>query len=172
MDFLTLAMERYSLRKFSDKAIEKEKLDKVLEAAKVAPTAVNYQPQRILVLDGEKNREKMQKCTKYAFNAPTYILVCYDKEKSWKRSYDGADFGEVDAAIVGTHIMLQAAELGLGTCFVGAFDPSKAKEEFDLPENYAAAAIFPIGYPAEDAHPAHLHEKRLDLSETVFYEKF
>lgn len=172
MDFLTLAKQRYSLRKFSTAAVEQDKLDKILTAAQLAPTAVNYQPQRILVLDGETNREKVKECTQYAFNAPLYLLVCYDNEKSWKRDSDGRDFGNIDAAITATHMMLEAAELGLGTCYVGAFDADKAKEVFNLPENYYPELILPLGYPAENAHPAHLHEKRLDLSETVFYEHF
>lgn len=172
MEFLELAKERYSLRKFSDRKVEKEKLDKILECARVAPTAVNFQPQRILVLDGEQVREKMQACTKYAFNPPMYLMVCYDKKASWKRDCDGADSGEIDASVAATHMMLQAAELGLGTCWVGAFDPTAAKREFNIPENYEPVMIMPIGYPAEGAHPAHLHEKRLAIEETVFYGSF
>lgn len=172
MEFSELAKTRYSLRKFSDKEIEKEKLDKVLEAARVAPTAVNFQPQRILVLNSKDCFEKMQQCTKYAFNAPKYLIICYDSDKSWKRDIDNKDYGETDAAIAATHIILQAAELGLGTCFVGVFDPTLLCESFNIPQSYIPTAIIPIGYPAEDAHPAHLHEKRLDISETVFYDKF
>ncbi len=172
MNFLELAKERYSLRKFSDKPIESEKLEAVINAGRLAPTAVNLQPQRILVLDGEQVREKMQLCTKYAFNPPAYLLVCYDKNESWKRGYDGYDSGVIDASIVATHMILQAAELGLGTCWVGSFDPTAVKREFALAENYEPVAILPIGYPAPEAHPAHLHEKRLDKSQTVFYGSF
>jgi len=167
-----LAKARYSLRKFSPQAIEKDKLDKILEAGRISPTAVNFQPQRILVLDGEKVREKIEKSTKYAFNAPMYIIVCYDKETSWKRGYDGYDAGAIDASIVTTHMILQAAELGLGTCWVGSFDPAILSDELEIPESYEPVAILPIGYPAEEAHPAHLHEKRLDITETVFYDSF
>lgn len=172
MEFLELAKERYSLRKFSDKKVEDEKLDKILECARVAPTAVNFQPQRILVLDGEEVREKMQACTKYAFNPPMYLLVCYDKKTSWKREYDGADAGEIDASIAAAHMMFQATELGLGTCWVGAFDPTAAKREFNIPADYEPVVIMPIGYPAENAHPAHLHEKRRAKEEIVFYGSF
>lgn len=169
MNFLELAKARYSLRKFSDKPIESEKLNMITDAGRLAPTAVNFQPQRIVVLDGEKVREKMQLCTKYAFNPPTYLLVCYDRDASWKRDYDGYDSGAIDASIVATHMIMQAAELGLGTCWVGSFDPSAVKREFALAENYEPVVILPIGYPAPDAHPAHLHEKRLDKLQTVFW---
>lgn len=85
MDFLELAKNRFSLRKFSDKKVEKEKIDYILAAMQAAPTAVNFQPQRILVLTDEKELEKVSKCTKFAFNPPLNFLVCYDKETSWTR---------------------------------------------------------------------------------------
>lgn len=109
MDFLELARERYSVRKFAPQKVEKEKLDAVLEAGRLAPTAVNYQPQRILVLDSDAALGKLKDCTPYHFSAPLALVVCYDAAVSWKRSYDGKDMGEVDASIVTTHMMLEAA---------------------------------------------------------------
>ena len=106
MDLLELLKKRYSVRKFEDKKVEKEKLDLILEAARVAPTACNFQPQRILVLDNEESLEKLKKCTPYHFHAPLALVVCYDKTTSWKRK-DGDDMGEVDAAIVTTQMMLE-----------------------------------------------------------------
>jgi Nitroreductase len=87
MDFVTLANERYAVRKFSSEPIEKEKLDLVLKAGQLAPTACNYQPQRILVIDNETTREKLDACTPCRFNAPTALLVCYDKTVSWQRTF-------------------------------------------------------------------------------------
>jgi nitroreductase len=119
MEFEELARNRYSLRKFSPKPVEKEKLDLILEAGRLAPTACNYQPQRILVIKSEEALAKLKKCTPYVFDAPTALLVCYDGKVSWKRGYDGKESGDIDASIVGTHLMMEAAQLGLGTTWVG-----------------------------------------------------
>lgn len=171
IDLLGLLKERYSVRKFSDKKVEDEKLNLILEAARVAPTACNLQPQRLLVLDSEENLAKLKECTPYHFDAPLAILVCYDKTVSWKRKYDGYDGGTIDASIVTTQMMLEIANLGLGTTWVGHFDPVKMVEKFELPENILPIALLPIGYPAEDAQPSPVHDKRLDLGQTVFYNK-
>ena len=173
MEFIKLAEERYSLRAFSLKPVEKEKLDLVLKAGRLAPTACNNQPQRILVIESEKALAKLKNCTRYHFNAPMALLVCYDKTASWKRSFDNHDGGNIDASIVTTHMMLQAAELGLGTTWVGYFNPTVVKEEFKLPDNIIPVALLPLGYPAEGAGPnAQQHFSRRPLEETVFYDKF
>jgi len=172
MNFKELAAARYSLRKFSDKPIEKEVLDTVLESARLSPTAANFQPQRILVVNDENVLEKLRECTPYHFNAKTVLVVCYDKSKAWVRDEDDKNYGEVDASIVAAHIMLQAADIGLGTTFVGVFDEEPLKEKLDIPENFVPIGIIPIGYPREDARPAHFHTKRLPIEETVFYNKF
>lgn len=169
MDFLKLAKERHSVRKFSDKKVEKEKLDLILEAARLAPTACNLQPQRIFVFNNEESLSKLKSCTAYHFNAPLAILICYDKEISWKRKYDGKDGGEVDAAIITTHMMLEVSNLGLGTTWVGSFDPTVMSSIYELPENIIPIALLPIGYPAEDSAPHPNHDSRLELEETVFY---
>lgn len=169
MTFNELSRTRYSCRKFSDKKVEGEKVDYILKAAQLAPTAVNYQSQKIYVLQSEEALSKVGGCTKYSFDAPLNFLICYDKNVSWKRGYDGHDEGIVDASIITTHMMLAAAEQGLGTTWVGSFDPAKARELYKLPENIIPIAFLPTGYPAPDAHPAHLHDKRKDLSETVEY---
>ena len=88
MDFLELAKSRYSCRSFLDKEVENEKVLKILEAGRVAPTAVNYQPQRILVLQEKEELEKLSECTRYGWNAPLIMIVCYDKNISWKRKFD------------------------------------------------------------------------------------
>ena len=172
MNFLQLVKERYSVRKFSDKKIEKEKLDLILEAGRVAPTAVNYQPQRILVIENEESLAKLKSCTPYHFNAPLALLVCYDSTVSWKRHYDKEDMGVVDASIVTTQMMLQVAELGLGSTWVGHFNADLIKETFELPEYLVPVALLPIGYPSSDSAPNPLHGKRYDISDTVFFNSF
>ncbi|HCD46848.1 MAG TPA: nitroreductase [Lachnoclostridium sp.] len=172
MEFLQLVKERYSVRKFSDRKVEKEKLDLILEAGRVAPTAVNFQPQRILVIDSEDNLAKLKSCTPYHFHAPLALLVCYDSSVSWKRSYDNKDMGDVDASIVATQMMLEAADLGLGSTWVGHFDPVCIRTAFDIPEHLIPVALLPIGYPREDCTPHPFHEKRFDPEHTVFFNSF
>lgn len=172
MDFMTLAKERYSVRSFSEKTIEKEKLGLVLEAGRLAPTAVNFQPQRVLVIQSREAMEKLKECTQYHFNAPAALLVCYDKTVSWHRKHDNRDSGEIDAAISATHMMLQAAEIGLGTTWVMYFDPTKIKDVYNIPDNLEPVVLFPIGYPSQDAAPSKAHEQRLALDSTVFYDSF
>lgn len=172
MKFINLAEERYSLRKFSDKAIEKEKLDLVLKAGQLAPTANNFQPQRILVIQNEPALTKLKECTPYHFNAPMALLICYDKDISWKRSYDGKDSGDVDSSIVCTQMMLQATELGLGSTWVGHFHPTLIRKEFAIPDNIVPVALLPLGYPAKDATQHPLHSRRKPIEETVFYSDF
>ena len=162
MTFLELAEKRYSCRKFSA----------LLKAAQLAPTAVNFQPQRILVITDKEKIKSLDEngCTRYTFNAPLMMVVCYDKGKSWKRSFDGKDEGIVDASIITTHMMLEAVELGLGSTWVGAFDPAKAREILEVPENYEIVSLLPIGYPAME--PSERHHKRIDISEFTFRNKF
>lgn len=172
MEFIKLAEERYSVRKFSKKSVEKEKLELILRAGQLAPTACNNQPQRILVIESEEFLLKLKKCTPYHFNAPMAILVCYDDSVSWRRVYDNKDGGEIDASIVAAHMMLQVAQLGMGTTWVGHFDPVAMKKEFNLPENIIPVVLLPLGYPAEDATPSAQHYKRKPLEETVGFNSF
>ena len=115
MDLMNLLKERYSVRNFSDKKVEKEKINAILDAGRLAPTAVNFQPQRILVLESEQSLANLKECTRYHFEAPLAFLICYDNTVSWKRAYDNKDMGEVDASIVATQMMLEITNLGLGT---------------------------------------------------------
>jgi nitroreductase len=172
VDFKDLAKERYSLREFSDKSIEREKLDLVLRAGQLAPTARNQQPQRILVIEDKDALNSLKECTPYLFNAPTVLIVFYNKNIAAVRKYDNKSYGEVDAAIVTTQIMLQAADLGLGTTFVGHFDPKLLIEKFNIPENIIPVGVLPIGYPAEGAEPSLKHNERYPIEQTVFYNQF
>ena len=172
MNFLKLASDRYSVRKFNDKPLEKEVVEKILEAARIAPTGCNYQPQRVLVINDDEALEKLKDCTRCHFDAPCAMLVCYNKDECWTRPYDGNQSGIVDASIVTTHMMLEVTDLGLGSTWVGAFDPIKAKETYNVPEHYEVAAILPVGYPSEEAHPSRLHNDRKSIDEIAFYNKF
>lgn len=172
MKFIELAKNRCSIRQFSQKSVEKEKLDLILEAGLLAPTACNNQPHRILVIENEESLSKLRKCTPYHFDAPIVLLICYDNSQSWKRSFDGKDSGDIDASIVTTHLMLQATELGLGTTWVGHFNPDTIKKEFSIPENITPVALLPLGYPAADATPNPLHYKRESSEKIIFYNKF
>ena len=117
----------------------------LLAVARLAPTAHNYQPQRLLVLNTEDSLKKLKDCTNGHFNAPLAIIVCYDNTVSWKREYDDADMGVVDARIVGSHIMFTVADIGLGTTWIAHFDPAKVRKAYNLPDNIIPVAIFPIG---------------------------
>ena len=169
MDFEKLSAERYSLRKFSDRPVEQEKLDLILEAGRNAPTAHNLQPQRIFVIRTPETLEKADGCTGSHFHPPVILVVAYDPETSWKRETDGKDHGEIDAAIAATQMMLQAADLGLGTTYVGMFEPEKLLAAFPEMQGTMPVAMLTLGYPAEGAHPSRLHASRKPLEELVKY---
>ena len=166
-DFIKLARERYSVRSFSQRTIEPEIMNQVLEAGRVAPTACNNQPQRIKVITARDDLAKLDKCTSCRFGAPTVLLICYDEKLAWERQFDGASSGEVDASIVTAHMMLAAHDLGLGTCWVMYFDPAKVTKLFALPNGIVPVAMLPIGYPDEAEAPSKQHKDRLPLGEML-----
>lgn len=172
MEYEKLITERYSVRKFKPERLSAEDISKILEAANKAPTGCNYQPQRILVLNTQASLERLKKCTKCHFNAPTAMLVCYNEEESWKRVYDGALSAPVDAAIVATHMMLAAHNVGAGCCWVMHFDPSAMKEEFNIPDNIKPLALLVMGYPEDTSAPLEMHNTFRPFGEIVVYERF
>lgn len=172
MDFLSLAAERYSVRKFKDTPVEQEKIDKILKSAQLAPTACNFQPQRILVLNNDKSLSKLKNCTKWYFDCSLAMLICYDKYECWTRRFDNTQSGVVDASIVATQMMLEAAEIGIGSTWVMSYDPAKMREEFEIPENLVDVALLVMGYPADDAEPNERHTQYKNLTETVIYNEF
>lgn len=171
-DFLNLVADRYSVRNFTSEPIKQEDLDLILRAGHLAPTACNLQPQRILVINNEEGIEKLKKCTKCHFDAPTAMIIGYSKEEAWKRKYDGKDSGEIDASIVTTHMMLAAHDIGVGTTWVMYYIPEAVQTEFQIPENIEVIAILVMGYPAEDAKPYPSHSEFRPREEVVFYNKF
>ena len=169
MEFLQLSEARYSLRKFSGRPVEAEKLAAVLEAGRNAPTAHNLQPQRIFVLQSPEALEKADACTAAHFHPPVILVVAYDPETAWKRETDGKNHGEIDASIAATQMMLEAADLGLGTTYVGMFEPEKLLASFPEMAGLCPIAMLPLGYPAEGAHPSRLHADRKPMEELVKY---
>ena len=166
--FLETAEERYSVRAFRPDAVEDEKITAMLHAARLAPTACNNQPQKIYVVKNEELRAKLAKVTPCTYGAPVIFVVCFDETVSAKgKVVPGYDFGYTDAAIVCTHLMFEAHEQGLGSCWVGWFAEDDVKQALSLPENIRVADLLPVGYPAEDAKPAALHTSKKPLSETT-----
>jgi len=168
MTFLELARMRYSVRSFSDHPIEDEKLRKILEAGHVAPTGCNYQPQKIYIAKSAEAREKLASVCRCTFGAPMILVVCYDRTRDWKNKLQpGYESGETDAAIVCTHMMLEATELGIGSCWIGYFNADQVAQILELPENVTVSALLLLGYPADDAKPLPLHTQYRDLEDIV-----
>lgn len=170
MNFAELSAQRYSLRKFSDRPVEDALLQQVLEAGRNAPTAHNNQPQRIFVLQSPEAMAKADACMVGChFHPPVLLAVAYDPAEAWNREDDGKNHGEIDATIAVTQMMLQATDLGLGTTYVGMFDPEKLTAAFPEMAGLVPIAMLPLGYPAEGAHPARLHTDRKPMEQLVKY---
>lgn len=170
MDFMTLARERFSVRDYEDRPIEKEKLEKILEAGHIAPTAVNAQPQRIYVLQSPEALEKIRSLTRCAFNAPVVLLFTYNEDEQWRnKKEEGYTSGQQDVGIVATHVMLEAWELGIGSCWVNVFPPSLTAQTFGIPGNERPVLLMPLGYAAKDAQPSERHTAYRPMEEIVKY---
>ncbi len=171
MTFMELAKNRYSERYFDARPVEKEKIDMILEAGRTAPTACNYQPQRIYVIESEEALKKLRTIRVSHFNAPLIMLVCYDAETVWRnprdRWYENYSSGEQDAAIVATTMMYEAEELGVHNVWLRGFDSQAVAETFDLPKNHIPVMMFAMGYPAENTRPSDWHYMRKPIEETV-----
>ncbi len=172
MDFLQLAKERYSSRKFKQLIVEDEKLNYVLEAGRIAPSAVNCQPLFFIVVRDE-NIENVRTCyTREWFRtAPMCIVICSDHSKSWKRG-DGKDSSDIDAAIAADHITLAATSIGLATCWVCNFNKPKLSEVLNLPDHVEPVVILPLGYPDDTTDVNRHSTKRKPLGDLVVFESF
>ena len=171
MKIKDLILQRHSVRKYKSIPVEKSKLVKVLDAARMAPSAVNYQPWHFIVVQQRENLEQLYKTypRDWFRAAPAVIIACADHSQSWKRSLDGKDSAEIDVAIAVDHLMLQATELGLGTCWVCNFDAELCAEYLKFPLHISPVALIPIGYPADIPPPP---KKRKELDEIVHWENF
>ncbi|MDH7486549.1 MAG: nitroreductase family protein [Anaerolineae bacterium] len=169
MDFAKLINTRYSVRAYRPDAVEDEKLQQVLEAARLAPTAANRQPFQLIVIRTAGRQEELKRIYSrdWFVQPPLVIAICGIPAQAWTRS-DGKSYVDVDAAIVMDHLILAATELGLGTCWIGAFDPHAAREVLGLPEGVEPIAFTPLGYPADEPRP----KKRKPLAELVRYERW
>ena len=172
MEFLDLAKKRYSVRSYTAKKVEKEKLDLILEAGRIAPTAANRQPQRILVIESKESLAKIAKAAN-TYDAPLVLVVCYDECEVWTRPLDQKKVGDIDATIVTDHMMMEAADLGLGSVWICYFKADILRAEFNIPASLVPVNILAIGYDAgKPASPNRHQEARKDLSATVQYETY
>ncbi|MDP4185460.1 MAG: nitroreductase family protein [Bacteroidota bacterium] len=170
MDFLELAQKRFSVRTYEDRKIEKEKLLYILEAGRLAPSAVNYQPWEFIVLTKPESLEKIHQTypREWFKLAPAVILVCGDHNQGWRRPSDNKDHTDIDIAIAVDHMVMATTELELGTCWVCNFNASLCKELFELPHNLEPIVLLPIGYPKVASIP---EKKRKHLQDIVHWEK-
>ncbi len=167
MEFIDVITERYSVRGYLDKEVEPEKLEYVLKAATLAPTGVNNQPFKVYVIDTKKYGKELSEIysAKWFVEAPYVLCVVAIRNKAWTRPWDVKNIADIDATIVMDHIILAATDVGLGTCYIGAFKKYKAHEFLDLDENEEAVLFTPLGYG--DAEPR--DTPRMELDEFVVY---
>ncbi len=172
MDFLQLAKSRYSSRKYKTQKVEDDKLNYLLEAARVAPSAANYQPLYFVIVR-DTNLGNVQTCYARTWfkTAPMCIVICSDHTDSWKRG-DGKDHSDIDAAIAADHITLAATSIGLATCWVCNFNRSILAEVLNLPDHIEPVILLPLGYPDDTADVDRHSTRRKTLTEIVVYEKF
>lgn len=167
MNFIELVKNRYSCKNFSDKKVEKEKLDIILEAGRLAPTAKNNQIQRIYVAKSNDALIKIDELTPCRYKAPLVLLVAFDESEAFV--YPGGKYntGVEDATIVASHMVLAASSLDVDSCWVNLFDPDKAHEKFSLPKNEKIVAMIDLGYANDGVKPLKNHFKRKNIDETV-----
>ena len=168
MDFEQLIRDRYSCRKFSNKPVEKELLDKILEAARLAPTAKNQQPFRIYVIQSDESLKKIDEVSPCRYGAPLVLAFTYSTNEMWKNPNNPTHFsGPEDVSIVATHVMLEAKNVGLDSCWVKYFDNEKFEKLFSVPSDQKSVLLLPVGYG--EIGPGPLHKSRKDTSKLVEY---
>lgn len=170
MEFMDLVKSRYSCRKFSDRVVETEKLNAVLEAGRLAPTAMNHQPFKVFVLKSPEALAKIRGITRMAYNAPVVLMICYDKDQCYRAlSYnDEHECGDMDASIVATTMMMEATAQGLNTLWARGFNAVEIARGFELPANLKVSCLLDVGYadPTEGG-PSPRHPVRKEMSELV-----
>ena len=169
MEFKEVVKARYSCKKFDPRQVEKEKLDAILEAGRLAPTAKNLQEQHIYVVQSPEVLAKIDSITPCRYGAPTVLVVAFDKNNVFTYPGGKRDSGVEDATIVATHLILAAADEGVDSCWINFLDPDKLAEALGLPENEEVLMVMDLGYAAEGAGPLPNHTSRKDLAETVSY---
>lgn len=169
MDFLTLAKDRYSARKFVNGEVPQEDIDKIIEAGLRAPTAVNYQPFKIWAFESAEAKAKLLSCTKMKFIEPAPVIFAIGSKAdiAWVRPYDQKNFADIDAAIVTTQMMLAIHDLGYGSTWIGHFDVVSLKKLFPEMDGYELIALLPVGVKAEDCKPSERHTVSRSKDELV-----
>lgn len=167
-NFLQLAADRYSVRSFDSTLVDPAMTDKIIRAGMLAPTAVNSQPQKIYVVNTPEMISQLNEVSPCLYGAPQCFVFCYNDDNVCKRGEDG-NYGDIDVTIVMTHMCLEAADLGLGTCIVGYFDPVRLAQVMNLPENVHPVLLMPFGYPAADCVPSEKHTACRSLDEVIEY---
>ncbi len=169
MSVLETAKARSSVRTYTGQAVEEEKLQKILEIAHVAPTAANMQPVRLVVVRSGEGLAAVSEAANI-YSAPMVVVVCVDQSKAWTRPFDGMVTADIDASILTDHMMLMAAELGLGSVWICYFKPDVLKKGLGLPENLEPINILALGYSAEpDADKDRHSQTRIPIDELVQY---
>ena len=169
MEFKEVIRNRYSCKKYSDRSVEPEKLNAILEAGRLAPTAKNLQEQHVYVVQSAEGLAKIDSVTPCRYGAPTVLVVAFDKHNVFTYPGEKRDSGVEDATIVATQMILAAADEGVNSCWINYFDPEKMAEALGLPENEEVLMVMDLGYAAEGAGPLAGHCSRKLLSETVSY---
>ena len=169
MDFSEVIKNRYSCKKFSNKEVEKEKLDRILEAGRVAPTAKNLQEQHIYVVQSEKGLDAIDKVTPCRYQAPVVLVVAYNKNNVFTYPGGKRDSGTEDASIVATHMLLAAYNEGIDSCWINFFDPDELAQALKLPEDEEVLMLLDLGFAAEGTEALPNHNSRKELTETVTY---
>lgn len=161
MSVLDVMKKRYSVRGYLDKEVEEDKLNKVLYAAQIAPTGVNAQAFKIFVIDTKKHEEELKQVGKWDWftQAPYIIAIVSKPSDAWTR-WDGKNISDIDATIVMDHIILEATELGLGTCYIAAFNKEPLSKLLKLSEDYEPVLLTPLGY--SNAEPRGTDRKSID----------
>ena len=169
MEFKEVVKNRYSCKKFSGRQVEKEKLEAILEAGRLAPTAKNLQEQHIYVLQKEDALAKIDAATPCRYGAPTVLVVAFDKNNVFTYPGGKRDSGVEDATIVATHMVLAAADEGVDSCWINFLDPDELAKALGLPENEEVLMVMDLGYAAPGSGPLPNHGSRKALDETVTY---
>ena len=167
MEFSEVVKNRYSCKKFDGRKVEREKINAILEAGRLAPTAKNLQEQKIYVLESDEMLAKVDKLTPCRYGASVVIVVAFDKKNVFTYPGEKRDSGVEDATIVATHMMLAATNVGVDSCWLNFFNPDDAKKELGLPENEEVLMLLDLGYATSDTKPLENHNNRKPLSETV-----
>lgn len=169
MEFSDVIKNRYSCKKFSSEQIGKDKLDAILEAGRVASTAKNLQEQHIYVVQSERGLETIDKLTPCRYNAPTVLIVAFNKNNVFTYPGDKRNSGIEDATIVATHLMLAAYNEGVDSCWINFFNPDELAKAFNLPEDEKILMLLDIGVADKTTTPLPNHNSRKALTETVSF---